>query len=229
MFISKSSRWLWRVVLAALVVTACGDNGMFDGVGERSQDAVLGDLVPSSTVAAEVGPQETYGVVLSESLDWWNDGIEGEATGERNYVVAKVWARDAHERVHQASRLEVVQVLPGVGFPGVVPEEVRYVTSQFIYDTASATLDAEFAVQFGLWPSEPYSGGTNVAVLRVGDAGEFRIDGIVPDVVDNGLNLSWTAGPYRYELFCSTALIDELCWQMAEATVSLASQLPPAA
>jgi hypothetical protein len=213
----------------ALVVTACGDNGMLDGVGERSQEAVLGDLVPSSTLAEVVSPEETLGVVLSDELTWWNDGIEGEATGEKNYVVAKVWARDPQQRVHQASRVEVIQVLPGVGFPGVVPEYVGYVTSQFVYDTASATLDAEFAVQFGLWPAEPYSEGSNVAVLRVGDAGEFRIDGIVSDVVDNGLSLSWTAGLYRYELFCSTTIIDELCWQMAEATTSLASQLPSSA
>jgi len=230
MFTSKPNRWLWRVLLTALVITACGDNGMLDGVGERSQEAVLGDLVPSSTLADVVGPEESFRVVLSDDLEWWNDGIEGEAAGERNYIVAKVWARDPHQRVHQASRSEIVQALPGVGFPGVVPEEVQFVTSQMLYDTASATLDTESSVQFGLWPSEPYGDGTaNVAVLWVGDAGEFRIDGIVADVVDNGLSLSWTAGLYRYELFCSTAIIDELCWQMAEATVSLESQMPTSA
>lgn len=229
MFTSYSNRWLWRVVPLALIIMACGDNGMLDGVGRRSQEAVLGDFVPSSTRVEDVGPEKIYRVVLSDGLNWWNDGIEDEATGEKNYVVAKVWARNPQQRVHQASRLEVLQVLPGIGFPGVVPEEVQYITSQLVYDTASATLDAEFSVQFGLWPSEPYGDGSNVAVLRVGDAGEFRIDGIVADVVDSGLSLSWTAGQYRYELFCSTTIIDELCWQMAEATVSLESQLPPSA
>lgn len=215
-------------MLVALFLTACGDNGMLDGVGERSQDVVLGDLAPSSTIAQEAGRAETYGVVLSDDLNWWNDGIEGEATGERNYIVARVWARAPQERVHQASRLEIIQALPGIGFPGVVPQEVQYVTSQLVYDTASATLDTESSAQFGLWPTEPYSDGkTNVAVLRVGEAGDFRIDGIVSDVVENGLSLSWTAGPYRYELFCSPAVIDELCWQMAEATVSL--KAPPSA
>ena len=217
MFTSYSNRWLWRVVPLALIIMACGDNGMLDGVGRRSQEAVLGDFVPSSTRVEDVGPEKIYRVVLSDGLNWWN------------YVVAKVWARNPQQRVHQASRLEVLQVLPGIGFPGVVPEEVQYITSQLVYDTASATLDAEFSVQFGLWPSEPYGDGSNVAVLRVGDAGEFRIDGIVADVVDSGLSLSWTAGQYRYELFCSTTIIDELCWQMAEATVSLESQLPPSA
>lgn len=227
MFNSRFNRWLWRVVLTALVVTACGDNGMLDGVGDRSQEAVLGDLVPSSTLAEVVGPEETFGVVLSDGLDWWNDGIEGEATGEKNYIVARVWARAPHERVHQASRLEIIQALPGIAFPGVVPQDVQFVTSQFLYDTASATLDAESSVQFGLWPSEPYGDGTtNVAILWVGNAGEFRIDGIVSDVVDNGLSLSWTSGLYRYELFCSTAVIDELCWQMAESAISLESQIP---
>ncbi len=213
-----------------LLAAACGDNGLLDGVGKRSQEAVLGDLVATSTVAPVVATKELPGVVLSETVEWWNDGIENEATGEKNYVVAKVWERNRFQRVHQASRHEIVQVLPNVGFPGVVPEQVQYVTSQLVYDTASATLDAEFSVQFGLWPSRPYGDGTsNVAVLRVGNAGEFRIDGIVADVVGDGLSLSWTAGSYRYELFCSIAIIDELCWQMAEATVSLESQLPSSA
>ena len=216
-------------MLTALVVTACGDDGMLDGVGERSQEAVLGDLAPSSTLAEDVGPKETFGVVLSDGLDWWNDGIEGEATGEKNYIVARVWERTPHERVHQASRLEIIQALPDIGFPGVVPEDVQYVTSQLLYDTASATLDTESSVQFGLWPTEPYGDGSNIGVLWVGDAGEFRIDGIVADVVDNGLSLSWTSGRYRYELFCSTAIIDELCWQMAEATVRLEAPLPSSA
>ena len=229
MFDSRFNSWLLRVALAALVLVAmaCGDNGMFDGAGERSQDAVLGDLAPSSTIAEVVIPGETPGVVLSETLNWWNDGIDGEASGEKNYVVAKVWERDRHERVHQASRLEILQVLPGIGFPGVVPQEFEYVTSQMLYDTASATLDAEFSVQFGLWAAEPYGdGAVNSAVLRIGDAGEFRIDGIVADVVDDGLNLSWTAGVYRYELFCRTGLMNELCWQMAESTIRLESQTP---
>ncbi len=81
-----------------------------------------------------------------------------------------------------------------------------------------------------MWPITPYSvEGAAIAVLRVGIAGEFRIDGIVADVVDDGVSLSWTAGQYRYELFCRAGVNDELCWQMAEATVSLASQLPDAA
>ena len=218
------------VVALAVVVAACGDTGLLDGVGRRAQEAVLRDVPTTSTAPLRVDDDDVLGVVVSADLDWWNDGIEGEANGEKNYVVAKVWERDPHERFIQASRVEIVQTLPNIGFPGLVPEEVRHVTSQLVFDTASATLDAEFSAAFGLWPVEPYSvQEANLAVLRVGDAGEFRIDGIVADVVDDGLSLSWTAGPYRYELFCRTGLDDDLCWQMAETTVSLASQLPPPA
>lgn len=211
----------------ALVLASCGDGGLLDGVGARSQEAVLGDVSTSSTIPVVTSPEERLGVVFSTDLVWWNDNIEGEATGDKNYIVSKVWERAPQQRFHQASRVEIVQALPNVAFPGVVPEEVRYVTSQLVYDTASALLDAEFSAAFGLWPVEPYSvQDASIAVLRVGDAGEFRIDGIVADVVNDGLSLSWTAGDYRYELFCRTGLVDELCWQMAESTINLATQLP---
>lgn len=225
--------WLRRVVpVTALfvVLAGCGQGGLMDGLGERSQDAVLGDVSSTSTIPIRVDDEETLGVVISGDVTWWNDGIEGEATGEKNYIVSRVWERAPQQRFHQASRLEIVQALPNIGFPGVVPEDVQFVTSQLVYDTASATLDSQFSAAFGLWPVEPYSvQDANIAVLRVGNAGEFRIDGIVADVVDEGLSLSWTAGVYRYELFCRTGVNEELCWQMAESTVSLSSQLPTAA
>jgi len=212
------------VTAFAVVVAACGDSGMLDGLGERSQDAVLGDISTSSTIPSISTPQESLGVVLASDLIWFNDGIEGEASGEKNYIVSKVWERAPQTRFHQASRREIIQALPNLSFPGVVPEEVRFVTSQLVYDTAVGLLDAEFSAAFGLWPVEPYTvQDANVAVLRVGEAGEFRIDGIVSDVVNDGISLSWTAGDYRYELFCRTGLVDELCWQMAESASSLAA------
>lgn len=210
-----------------MLATSCGDTGLLDGVGQRSQEAVLGAVSTSSTIPVVTSPEEKLGVVFATDLVWWNDNIEGEATGEKNYIVAKVWGRNPQQRFHQASRREIVQALPNISFPGVVPEDVRYVTSQLVYDTASALLDAEFSAAFGLWPVEPYTvQDASIAVLRVGAAGEFRIDGIVADVVNDGLSLSWTAGDYRYELFCRTGVIDEQCWQMAESTISLATQLP---
>ncbi len=228
---SRSNRtWLRVVALTALTVlaAACGDTGLLDGVGTRSQDAVLGDLATTSTIPIRVDEQRTLGVVISADLTWWNDGIEDEANGEKNYVVAKVWERAPHQRSHQASRREILQVLPNLAFHGVVPKVVRFETTQLIYDTASATIDVQSSVAFGLWPVEPYTvQDASVAVLRVGEAGEFRIDGIVSDIVDDGLSLSWTAGLYRYELFCRIGVNDELCWQMAESTVSLASQIAP--
>lgn len=210
-------------------VAACGDGGLLDGVGTRSQDAVLSDLSTTSTTKPLGEEPKTLRVILASDAVWWNDSIETQFTGEPDYVIAKVWDRAQQQRFHQASRSEVIQVLPNIGFPGVVPEAVGYITSQLVYDTASATLDAEFSAAFGMWPVEPYSvADASLAVLRVGNAGEFRIDGIVSDVVDAGVSLSWTAGTYRYELFCRSGLNDELCWRMAESTVSLASQLPPA-
>lgn len=212
------------------MLTACGDTGLLDGLGERSQEAVLGDVSTSSSVPVITNPEETLGVVISADVTWFNDGIEGEATGESNYIVSRVWARAPQQRFHQASRVEIVQALPGIAFPGFVPEDVRFITSQLVYDTASALLDAEFSAAFGMWPVEPYTvQDASIAVLRVGEADEFRIDGIVADVVDDGLSLSWTAEDYRYELFCRIGVVDDQCWQMAESARALALQLPRAA
>jgi len=223
-------RALAAVAVSAILVTACGEAGLLDGAGERSQRAVIGEVSSTSTIPIVVDEEVTLGVVLSTDLSWWNDGIAGEATGEPNYIVSRIWVRGGYERFHQASRLEISQALPNVGFPGLVPEDVRFVTSQLVYDTASGTLDAEFSAAFGLWPVEPYSvEDASIAVLRVGNIGDFSINGIIADVVEEGLSLSWTAGLYRYELFCRSGVNDELCWRMAEATVSLSSQLPPSA
>ena len=215
----------------AVALAACGEAGVLDGLGTRSQDAVLEDLQQTTTtviVDTEDGTERT--AVAAADVDWYNDVIERQFQGEPSLVVNKVWQRrEGESRFIQASRLEISQALPDVRFPGLLPEDVGWITSQLVYDVSSATLDRDISAAFGLWAVEPYTVTEGrVAVLRVGQADEddqLRGFDILADPVDDGLSLSWVTGAYRYELFCRASLVEDLCWQMAETNKRLAAQL----
>jgi hypothetical protein len=214
------------IVVIALFVAACGDEGLLDGVGDRAQDAVIGSTAATTTTVPDSGD----GVVLrfreAAEMAWWNDGIADQEIGEPSYTREFVWARGG-TRVIQASRAEIAAVLPGVEFPRLVAEDIGWATSQLVFDVASAQLDPGTSAQFGLWASEPYTlDQVAVAVLRVGRPAEDAIRGeIIPEIVSDGLSLNWVDGEYRYELFCQATLAEEYCLQMARSIVPLGDLL----
>jgi hypothetical protein len=214
----------------ALLLAACGEAGLMDGVGGRSQDAVLGDLSTTTTVIVETDSAGDVPAIQASDVVWYNDRIELQYQGDASYVIQKVWQRrEGESRFVQASRLEIAEALPDIRFPGLVPGAVGWITSQLVYDTTAATLDTDTAAAFGLWSVEPYTvSDGQLAVLRVGVATEDeRVAAfeIVPDVVDDGLSLQWVTGRFRYELFCRVGLPEDLCWQMAETNRLLTGQL----
>jgi hypothetical protein len=224
-------RRLVAVVACAVALGACGDDGMLSGLGDRSHEYVAGS---TTTTIFTPGTDDvivaTSGVVATETLSWFNEGIEGEVIGEANVVVAGVWSRgNADGRFIQASPAEIAVALPEIAFPSLVPEQSDWVTSQLVYDAASATLDVEVAAAFGLWSVEPYSDDEGrLAVLRVGLSSQSAGggSGIVSSAVEDGLNLVWSEGPYRYELFCRSQIDEDLCWQMVESAGPLRSVSP---
>ena len=213
------------MVLASLVLGACGESGLLDGVGERTRE-----LVEASTTTTlegtiiEVDPVEE-GLVGPEDLLWFNDDIDPQFTGPAQDVIRSVWERKLNSRFVQASRAEIAAAMPNVLFPELVPKDVRWVTSQLVYDNTTGALDSETATAFGLWISEPYqSDDARLGVLRIGfapiDAGTERSE-IVPILVADGISLGWTEDEYRYELFCRSSVSDELCTEVAASTVPL--------
>ncbi len=220
-----------RLIAVAFLLASCGESGLLDGLGTRSQEAVYGDST-TTTIAVLVDPvtEREVGAVAASTVTWFNDIIERQFQGEPSYVIQKVWQRRSEgTRFIQASRLEVSQALPNVRFPSLVPDEVRWITSQLVFDTTSATLDRDVSAAFGLWGVEPYTvTDGSLAVLRVGLAPEEERNvafQILADVVEEGISLSWVTGDYRYELFCRQSLPEDLCWQMAETNKLLAGQL----
>ncbi|GBE25779.1 hypothetical protein BMS3Bbin02_02068 [bacterium BMS3Bbin02] len=218
------------VAAFSLVVAACGEMGVLDGAEDLSDEFIYGGL--STTTTTTIAIVVTEGEVVlasSESANWVNDALPDQASGVEQVVISRTWQRGDGERFVQASRAEIAIALPGILFPAVVPEDVRWITSQLVFDVASATLDADVSAAFGLWADQPYSSDeSRRAVLRVGSAaGTTLVEGeIRPELRAEGFVMSWVAGNYRYELFCPTPLSEAACTSVAESAAPLAAQLP---
>ncbi len=213
------------VVAAAVMLGACGDAGLLDGVGERTRHLVEGSTTTTLEVAVDDAAPDDTGLIGPEDLLWFNDDIDPQFTGSSEDVIRAVWGRKLNSRFVQASRDEIAAALPDVLFPELLPEDVRWITSQLVYTEATGALDPDTAAAFGFWASEPYQSDTaRVGVLRIGfapiDADTDRSE-IVPILVPDGISLGWTENGYRYELFCRSSVGDDLCTEIAASTVPL--------
>ena len=217
------------LAVLAVVLAACGDAGPLDGLGEASSRFVHGDTSTSTTIAvADDG--EGGALVAASQVLWLNDEIADQAAGNPSDVIAAVWQREAGSRFVQASRAEVASALPTLEFPGLVPADTTWVTSQLVYDVDSGALDLDTAAAFGMWRVEPYTVTEGrIMVLRVGlaadDAPAERSD-VTPIIVPDGLSLGWTEAGLRYELFCRSTLSEDLCLEVADSFAPLGA-LPP--
>ena len=219
-----------HVATLVLAMAACGEEGPLDELGSWSQDAVLEGTSTTTTFVINTDDGVEVTSVSAGEVEWFNDRIELQFQGESTFVITRVWQRRESEgRFIQASRREIASALPEIRFPKFIPSDVGWITSQLVFDVASATLDREISAAFGLWAIEPYTVTEGrIAVLWVGQASEEQqavSEEISVDVVEEGLSLNWTMGAHRYELFCRASLSESACWQMAETTVLLATQL----
>jgi hypothetical protein len=208
----------------AVILSACGD--ALTGIGDVSQRIVHGDGSVSTTTTAAGGIDLRLKGITD--VAWFNDGF-GADTGDlgRDDTISAVWTRGNQiDPFIQASRREVARVLPGVQFPQLVPNTVTHVTSQLVFDVATASLDPSTAVAFGLWAGEPYTlsrAEAQLAVLRVGlktFEGDPE-DEIFSFQVTDGQELTWTHGDFVYQLFCRRGVSDESCLAMADSMIPL--------
>lgn len=218
------------IAAAVFVLGACGEAGPLEGVGDRSGAWVTAATLPTTTappVVIEVGEE---GLVGATDILWVNDDIgPAQPLDDPQAVISAVWNRQLGSRFVQASRAEIAKALPTIRFPEAVPEAVRWVTSQLVYDPATGLLDADTSSAFGFWTVEPYTADSGqLAVLRVGPApdglGAAQSD-IVPIVVPDGLSLGWTEAGLRYELFCQASVTDEVCNAIVESFIPLSDLL----
>jgi hypothetical protein len=223
-----------RIALIAAVISvlvaACGEAGPLDGVGDRTRALVVGDTTTTVAPIAVAAGEEDEGLVRATEVLWFNDDIDPQFTGEPDDVIASVWERQLSSRFVQSSRREIAAALPSLVFPSLVPQQVRWVTSQLVYNATSGTLDGDTQAAFGLWTAEPYRSDTaQLGVLRVGrssaDVPSARSE-VVTVAVPDGVSLTWTESGHRYELFCRSEVSEDLCRETAESAVVLTGLLP---
>jgi hypothetical protein len=221
------------IVVVALSIAACGSAGPLDGVGDLSDGWV--HRGSTTTAPIDIRPSESggEGLVATTDLLWLNDDIEGVAGATAAEIIARVRERWAGSRFIQSSRAEIAVALPTLMFPEFVPDDVRWVTSQLVYDGQTGTLDLDTSVAFGFWRVEPYTVNEGrIAVLRVGAAPSTAVAGrsaVVPIVVPDGISLGWTEGDLRYELFCRAPVSEELCREIVESFTRIGGLLQTAA
>lgn len=226
----SKARLLLIVLTLTVFASACGDSGPLERAGEASSGWVTAATTPTTIaplVVIEVGNE---GLVGAGDVLWANDDIgPASPNSDPRAAIAAVWDRQLGSRFVQASRAEIAAVLPTIRFPEAVPEDVRWMTSQLVFDPASGLLDVDTSAAFGLWTVEPYTvENGRLGVLRVGSApdrvGAAKSD-VVPIIVPDGLSLGWTEAGLRYEFFCRVTVPEAVCSAIVDSFVPLTELL----
>lgn len=218
------------LALLAAAVSSCGEAGVLDGLGDRTREAVKGDTTTTTVLVAVAAGVEDEGLVNSDEVLWFNDDISPQFTGTAQEVVTAVWQRQLGSRFVQAARSEIALAMPSAVFPGLVPQQVRWITSQLVYDEITGTLDSDTSAAFGLWSDEPYQSDTaRIGVLRIGraplEAPAVRSPFTSIEVPD-GVSLGWTESGHRYELFCRAEVSEDLCAEVSLSAVPMLELRP---
>ncbi len=159
-------RFLPGAIFAMLLLGACGDAPLSD-VGGGASDWIGEPTLVSTATTENSGPA----LVATRRVEWFNGDLAPVAGTTSAEIISGVYARArSSDPFVQATPEEIALALPGIEFPSQVPPEVRYVTSQLVYDLAQVTLSTEQVAAFGLWSVEPYTRSRSVgqqAVLTV--------------------------------------------------------------
>jgi hypothetical protein len=149
------------LLVAAAVLAACGDAPL-GSLGQRSSDW-LGEptIITTSTV-----PSTVPVVIDARILKWFNDGLGGQFLDDAEALKTAVFARRGGDLFIQASRAEIVALLPDIQFPSSTPYLSEYVTSQLVFDERG-DLASDPVAAFGIWSSEPYTRSRSVAQMIV--------------------------------------------------------------
>jgi len=152
------------VVVLAAGLTACGGSPL-ESIGQRSSEWINEPTIPTTVPVITTTPT----VVSADRLQWANDEIETTSLGDRDALLAEVFARREGDRFVQASPDEIVVALPEVSFPDKAPHGAEWVSSQLVFDNDGSLAD-DTSAAFGIWSAEPYTRSRSVAqmvVLRV--------------------------------------------------------------
>ncbi len=135
----KASRSL-ALAAAAMLLFACG-GAPFASLGRRSSDWISEPTIVTTTTVPITVPS----VIGSDVLRWFNDTIVTTAPLDNPVAVEdEIFARRAGDLFIQASRAEILAILPEIRFPATSPFLAEYVTSQIVFDN-----DGELSARSG--------------------------------------------------------------------------------
>ncbi|MGH8927923.1 MAG: hypothetical protein ACRDWH_06200 [Acidimicrobiia bacterium] len=153
----RAVTWVCLRVAVALLA-GCGGDPLAN-VGERPSEWIQTPTVTTVAVTQASGSALTP-VVRS---DWFNIDLAPVGGTSPDEIISGVYARSRpSDPFVQATPDEIAIALPGVVFPSLLPPEVRYITSQLVYDLNAITLAADQVAAFGLWTVEPYTRSRSV-------------------------------------------------------------------
>lgn len=148
------------LLLGGLLLAACSDAPLAR-MGNLTERWIA--AAPDSTAAS--APTTTgmvsspIGLFASDGhlrAEWVNDQLGDSATTLP--AVDAAWDRsNRRDRYVQASRSEIAAALPGLEFPALIPADVAFITSQFVFDPATGELSSDTQAAFGFWSVQPYS------------------------------------------------------------------------
>jgi len=208
------SRTAGLLLAVCLVLSACGPDPLA-GVGEGASQWIGEPTVPTVPVDESTGSE----LQLTRNVDWYNENLSevpGTTPGE---IIAGVFARSSpQDRFAQATPLEIAAALPDISFPAALPPDVKYITSQLVYDRSTGQLAADQVAAFGLWIVEPYTRSRSV-----GQQGILTVvaDPEGADLLESGVGDITCA---RYTSFggdCTQIEVDDQPgWNLADQTGS---------
>jgi hypothetical protein len=207
------------IMITVFALAGCGD--VLEGVGDLSSGFVAGDTPATTSTVADTGPD--LGLASITGVTWVNDALDLTASGSPEVLLRDVWLRGDQSSYVQAGRREISMALPGLRVPTLMPESVTHISSQLVFDTQTARLDAATSAAFGYWVGVPYSlprSEAQLMVLRVGLASTDEVAEFTDVAVFNvegGREVAWVEGAYVYQLFCRTGVIEEACLTVADS------------
>lgn len=146
-----------------LVLAACGEAPL-SGVGGRSSEWIGEPTLATTDTTASNGPT----LASVHRTEWFNGDLAPVGGTTPAEIIAGVYTRArSSDPFVQATPAEIALAIPGVEFPSQVPPEVRFITSQLVYDLSQLTLAIDQVAAFGLWSVEPYTRSRSVGQQAV--------------------------------------------------------------
>ncbi len=188
---------------------------------------------------------------LNWSNDELDSAVADGQTQDPSRILTAIWKGSTGvDEFVQAPRADISRAIPGIKFPGAIPSGVTHVTSQVVFRISGGLLGDPWFAAFGLWNVPPYSERREdgqSAVLLVGPNPEPSAETVgrmcpvaqIEDAlsceeieilggrgalvqVEDGVQLLWDEGAFRYQLFYREPSDPRLPALVAESLVELA-------